>query len=62
VFTTPLEDIKCIQAEFWLKEIRMKAKSSVHVAMLFAVGWVTDTAGQEKNLLESSGIDEQVGR
>jgi len=30
--------------------------------MLFAVGWVTDTAGQEKNLLESSGIDEQVGR
>lgn len=62
MFTTPLEDIKCIQAEFWLKEIRMKAKSSVHVAMLFAVGWVTDTAGWEKNLLESSGIDEQVGR
>lgn len=62
MFTTPLKDVKCIWAEFWLREIRMKAKSSVHIATLFAVGWITDTAVQEKNLLVSLGIDKQVGR
>lgn len=52
MFTTALKDIKCILAEFWMKEIEMKAEEfSSHELCYFLWGGSLRRGGRKKKLM-----------